>query len=249
MDLLIDIGNSRLKWATHDESGAGLEWSYSEPILHGGEYQACIASLWGDLRQPDRVALCCVAASQAAHSVIERVESLWGLEVRQLTNLDTAYDITSNYAFGELGVDRWLAVIGARKLSAGDLAIADFGSAVNIEFLASDNQYLGGMILPGRALLHHSLVAGTAMEVDDLAPFSGQLGDSTQTAISAGVHGALTGALEKAIQFAEKQHKREWRVIITGGDASMLASYLSEEYTLEPHLVFIGMQEVLNWQG
>jgi type III pantothenate kinase len=249
MDLLIDIGNSRLKWATHDQSGVDRKWYFAEPIVHAGDYHACIATLWGDLPQPERVALCSVAASEAACSVIDRVESLWGLGVQQLANADSTYDIISNYAFGELGVDRWLAVIGARNLLEGDLLIADFGSAVNIEFLASDNRYLGGMILPGRSLMHHSLVGGTAMEVTELAPFNGQLGESTQAAISSGVLSALTGALDKAMQFAEKQHKREWRVIITGGDASMLAPYLSDEYILEPNLVFIGMSEVVNWQG
>ncbi|MDG2087294.1 MAG: type III pantothenate kinase [Arenicellaceae bacterium] len=249
MDLLIDIGNSRVKWATHDEASAGAEWFFAEPLLHGGDYQACISPLWKELLKPGRVALSCVASSAATSAVVDRVDSLWGMQVRLLINTETAYDINSNYADRELGVDRWLVVIGARSLLEGNVAIADFGSAVNIEFLTEGSEYLGGMILPGRMLMYQSLAAGTAMDLGDLAKFDGQLGESTDTVISAGVISALTGALEKSIQFAQKQHKREWRVIITGGDSKMLAPYLSKQYILEPNLVFIGMSEVLNWQG
>lgn len=248
MDLLIDIGNSQLKWATRGQANSGRGWFFGEPSLHGGDYQACIAALWDELPKPDRVALSCVASAKASEVADQRVASLWGMDIRHLSNAEKTFNISSRYAPNELGVDRWLSVIGARSLCEGDLVVADFGSAVNIEFLSADNQYLGGMILPGRALMHHSLLNGTAIDSGSLDQFDGQLGESTKAAISAGVISALTGALEKAIRIAEQQHKRKWRAIITGGDSSMLAPFLSKQYVLEPNLVFIGMSEVLNWQ-
>ncbi|MBT5032841.1 MAG: type III pantothenate kinase [Proteobacteria bacterium] len=245
MDLLIDIGNSRLKWATRHNG----KWHFGEPIAHKGDFQSCVEPLWGDLSRPNRIVLACVASSDARQAIIDRAKTLWQKKVRILSTSDQARGIRSDYSKGELGVDRWLAVIGARNLQQGDVAVVDCGSAVNIEFLGANNQYLGGMILPGLALMYQSLSDGTATKLGELVGFDGQLGQSTDTAIAAGVICAITGAIEKAIQVAQEQHKRAWHVIITGGDASMLVPHLSIDYLLESNLVLVGMSEVLNWQG
>ncbi|XLM21082.1 type III pantothenate kinase, partial [Chromobacterium piscinae] len=72
-------------------------------------------------------------------------------------------DVCNHYRnTAEQGADRWLAVLAAREICCGDVIVACAGTALTVETLTADGDYLGGLILPGHGLMLHSLAQGTA---------------------------------------------------------------------------------------
>jgi hypothetical protein len=98
------------------------------------------------------------AITQAAPCPVQWVRSAAGFA-----------DVRNHYRHpAEQGADRWLAVLAARQLCADDVVVACAGTALTVEALTAEGDYLGGLILPGQALMLRSLAQGTA-QLDRLA--------------------------------------------------------------------------------
>jgi type III pantothenate kinase len=231
--LAIDAGNSRIKWGLAD----GAQWhtlgaaAIEAFARHAGE-------AWPSLPAPARIAVANVAGAtvqdRLAHlfaRFFAGVPVIWLQSVRAAGGVTNAYDEP-----GQLGVDRWAALVAARARQAGDSLVVMAGTATTIDRLDAGGTFRGGMILPGLELMKRSLAAGTA----GLPLAQGAYRDeprNTFDAIESGCLAAQAGAIERAYARLPAGSP----CFLSGGGARALAPVLAFGAREVEHLVLEGV--------
>lgn len=236
MKLLIDIGNSRLKWATSQPhqlpQAEYLDYRQTQAFNH---LQAC----WAKLSQPEQIALSCVANQHIADQVIELAQTLWPtIDILRPVASATALGVSNAYQQPEkLGIDRWLALIAAHHHYPGACCIVDCGTAITLDFIDSFGQHQGGLISPGLYLMKKSLAQNTAALPWGTTPASVQLATATEAAIANGTLLAAVGLIETTLQ----RQVTRYQLILSGGDALQIAESLSIHSLIDQSLIFKGL--------
>lgn len=240
--LLLDSGNTRLKWAWL--TAAGLEHPGSTAQA-GLDLRAHAQSAWSKVAAPTRIIVSNVAGDEFAARLSACAQRLWRVEPEFVRAQTRACGVTNAYVDpGKLGADRWLALIAAHRHTPGAVCIVDCGTAVTIDTLTADGNHAGGVILPGLRLMQRALFEHTQQINDErnhtthsLTPFA----RSTQEAVQNGTLYALTGAIERATADAEAALGSAVTCIITGGDAARVLPHLAARYRHAPELVLQGL--------
>ncbi len=235
MDLLIDFGNSLLKWCLWVDDLV-VEQGHIDPVA----LESGLRSIdWSLVRS---VAICSVADSELTHAVSVYCDSLSAPEcvVRQMdpTELPPWFSLGKTSA-EQVGQDRVVAMLGA-FVGETNYCVIDAGTACTIDFV-SNGEHKGGYIIPGLSLARSSLTLRTSRIggiIDRL--YSGKLepGRSTQQAVEHGIRMALVAMCESAIREALFPLHR---IVLTGGDSEWLAGHLSGPVDVRPNLVFEGI--------
>jgi len=238
MKLLVDIGNSRLKWAWAKDgrihTGPALVNEYINP--------AALRDIWQSLPSPDVLVVSCVSAGCLHDQVHAIAIELWpGISKVKVVSLPDAFGVKNFYQQPEkLGVDRWLSLIAARKHYDGPVCVADCGTAITIDLLDACGFHQGGLIAPGLTLMKDSLVQGThALQWNGMPQRFG-LADNTEAAIYSGTLAACCGLIEHALS-GPLPH---FRLILTGGDATLIAEHLTIPSIVDHELVLRGLLRV-----
>lgn len=240
MILLIDNGNSRLKWAL--ASG-----------VNGIEHSGALAgqSMPGELPLDgvDRIVLASVRGGPHYEQLLHWAESARPGAVTVLRTPAECGGLVNAYVQPErLGVDRWLAMLGAWRRRGAAFLLIDAGTAVTFDLVDNRGRHQGGAIMPGAELMVSALV-GRAEGIRP-RPGDGESGFpacNTGAAVSAGAALGLGGAVREAMAVA-RQSGVDGKVIVTGGDADgvIAAAHLEAgEYERIGPLVFEGMLEML----
>ena len=241
MNLLVDIGNTRLKWG-RDNLGC-IETG--KPIPHGGsELKPQLMAAWSDLRPaPQRLAVSCVSSESVLAAVKAVALELWpAVKWIRVKSEASAGGVVNGYRYPEkLGVDRWLCLLAARRLWPEPVCIVDCGTAITVDVMAANGRHLGGLISPGLTVMRLSLSKDTA----DL-PFSDRvfpvgLADTTEAAIYSGTLYAAVGLINTVL----RQQSETLKLILTGGDAEVIAGHLDHDAIIAPDLVLQGLAFVL----
>jgi type III pantothenate kinase len=241
MNLLVDLGNSRLKWALQD---AGL-WRVDAATWEDGDIAPLLDRLWGGMASPRRVIVCSVAESRRLQMLEQWLRAHYALVPYLLRSQVEQLGVKNRYHDpAQLGADRWAALIGARGLTAGAACIVDCGTAVTVDALSAAGEFLGGAIFPGLRLLRDSLVRGTAGVKLVGSSDADSLARSTAEAVAAGTLFGLAGAIERLIHEHHCRLGEAMQVLLTGGDAPRLAPRLSVAFTPVPDLVLRGLARV-----
>lgn len=242
MILLFDAGNSRLKWRTlqHGKLVAGGQQGYQRhppPLL--------LDEMWGSLQTPTAVWGFCVAAPSMAEHISRWSHAHWAIEPRFVTAAPRMGGVTNGYLAAEkLGADRWMALIGAAQLYPGACCVADCGSAVTVDCLSMNHDHLGGVIIPGLAMMPRCVAENTAqVEVGDST--GSELGRDTASCLAAGARYAISGALEQIVTRMESRDGVAMHRVITGGDAEQILPWLGNGWHHEPDLLFMGLASAI----
>jgi len=237
MKLLLDCGNSRIKWALADPEGRLRR--------HGAvdELEALDAEL---ASRPDEVLVASVRQDAVFERLLDRLQAWRPGAVRVLATPVAHGGLRCAYAEpARLGVDRWLAMLGAWARLGRGFTLVDAGTAVTIDLVADDGAHQGGAILPGATFMVESLVqrtSGIRPRADD-GPARYPARD-TGSAVRAGARMAVAGAVRQAMARTDAS-MANGALLLTGGDAMMLAEELSDLSPLHlEHLVFEGMLEM-----
>lgn len=245
--LLIDQGNTRLKWvlANNGEIDTASAGRGSLEEFR----QAC--SVYE--QAPLAVHLSSVAGQEQIQSVEKFCRDSWGLDARSLNSQEEQGGVRSAYIeAGTLGVDRWLAIVGAVSHYGRPIVIWDLGTASTLDAVDQSGQHLGGFIYPGPATMLNSLRRDTRLRVpagldteakgaaDGKQPGVSP-GKSTAACISRGVLAAQLGALNQFLRNVSVRIEGEPKLIVTGGAATHILPLLELNYTHDPWLVFRGM--------
>lgn len=231
MIVCLDSGNSRVKWGVHD----GHAWLAQGAVAHADIGQlAALPERWP---QPRKVMLANVAGSAAA-ARIGAVLAAWQAVLVELRPQAEALGVRNGYDKpGQLGVDRWCALIGARSLHRGPALVVMAGTATTIDTLTADGLFVGGLILPGVDMMRHALGRGTA----DLPVARGKpqaWPRCTDDAIVSGIVDAQVGAIERAWSRLPGEDRR---CLISGGSAGELLAALTLPVEAVDNLPMLGL--------
>lgn len=241
MILLIDVGNSRVKWAWKFLEA----WRGESADLDGGDPIGPCECAWQKAGAPERVVLSSVLDEGRTSELVGWIEHRWPVVVHRVRAQARQLGVTNGYREpATLGSDRWAALIGARRVSHDSLCVVDCGSAVTVDALSSDGTHLGGVIFPGVKLLRAALHAGTAGVRASDGRDDSCLGRATAAGVSAGALYGLCGAIERFVAEQRRVLGPDARVLLTGGDAPAVASRLGIETTLAPDLVLRGLEQI-----
>ena len=245
--LLLDVGNTRVKWGV----GEGGEIHHTGYIAQAKIRADGIGVLTARLpRDVDAV----VASNVAGQSFGTRLAGVLGAhtghDVKYVQATRAACGVTNGYSQPRrLGVDRWLALIGAWTELHAACLVVDAGTAVTIDALDNEGVHLGGQILPGTQLMSAALTDNTAGipatppgKPDAFADMH-SFAKNTRSAVQAGVQGAIAGAVERALATLEDNGYAA-QVVLTGGDAARIGAVLAVTPVHRPHLVLAGLLQV-----
>src|SRR5208337_3176457 len=145
----------------------------------------------------------------------------------------------------KLGADRIAnAVAGINCNKGRPTAVLDFGTATTVTVVGKKSALLGGAILPGISIMLKALNTGTAklplVSTDALGEKA--LGKDTASSIISGVLYGTAGAAEKLIKIMEKELEFKLQLLLTGGNAPLISSFINRAFTLHPHLTFEGLR-------
>lgn len=235
MKLVIDLGNTRLKWAQCGPQG----WQPGESCASDA-----IPAAWTTLARPAGAWLASVARADASNALCEWMQRAWNLNVERVTARREACGVRVLYEDPEtLGADRFAALIGARHRVQKACVVVDCGTAVTVDALADNGDHLGGVILPGLAMMRGALTERTGL----IRTSGGRADDvcarTTQDGVAAGTLIGLAGAID-ALLARQLDRLGPARVILTGGDAALLRSLLKMEAIEIPDLVLRGVAVV-----
>ena len=240
MILLVDIGNSRIKWACAGDGEIGSPRAFPRPRL---AHARAFEQAWCGLT-PSAVAVCCVAGVETVDALAQWTYFAWGIRPLRLRTRAREGHIVCGYPDPScLGADRWANLIGARALvGETDTQVVDAGTAVTVDALRGDGQHLGGAILTGLDASRRALLTA-APGLPEAFSEDGLPSRHTSGAIGMGTLVGLAGAIERvAGEVGGGLHRP--RRLLTGGDAERLAPYLSPDWEWEPCLTLQGLYSV-----
>jgi type III pantothenate kinase len=245
VNLLIDIGNTRIKWAAQVDRA----FSATGEILHRGQDPDILFEFLGQLdTRPEWVRAANVAGAAMEQAVAEAVHARWQLSV-EFAQTQASAGMTRNgyHDPRQMGVDRWLAILAAVDRYHRPLCVVDAGTAVTIDQVDGAGTHLGGVIVPGLDLMRRALIRDTgeiersagaaspAAETDGLI-----FGRNTADAIDGGGLIAISGLIERCVERMNSQCG-ETVLVVTGGDAGRIIPHLRVELEHRPTLVLEGL--------
>ncbi len=224
--LACDVGNTTIQLAlvTGDE--------VSSPRTVGADDQpslaTAIADLWAQAEPPRRI----VAASvnPPALAGLEAVATSAVREDVLIVGEDIPLPASTALPEPEaIGVDRLCCAAAAYDRLGTACIVADFGSAITIDYVGDDGVFMGGAILPGLAMSARCLSENTAQlpRVDLVQP-DWVFGRNTREAIIGGVIRGARGALREIAETYATETGNWPTVIVTGGDAGLICSHVDD---------------------
>ena len=240
MQLLIDAGNTRIKWALAATDHVVGEWHAMGNVVHVDLEKikhACSA------HKIQHVLISNVAGDAVASQLRKMLVELtvpdssltWFRAQAECAGVRNAYAQPT-----QLGSDRFASLIGARHRYVGQrLLVVTCGTATTIDALEADGTFIGGMILPGLATMATSLALNTALlPAVDKADRTAVFADNTHDAIISGCLSAQVGAIMHAYQ---QRSNPPARCVLSGGAAQYLGSYLPIPFDAVDNLVLLGL--------
>lgn len=242
--LLIDIGNTRIKWAHYSpQISADKELVGHGVLEHDSQIEAETLQYIIPPANLDFILVSAVTDDLNSQRIKKQLQTIFAVPVQMVKSAPQFNHLVNGYKQPALlGVDRWVALIGAfaqAKPGRGVLVV-DAGTAITIDAVDVDGKHLGGIISPGLSLMRNSLSQNTErlMLVEEAEICT--VADNTQDAIASGTIWSLVGLIQQIEQrLALDDGKIDY--LITGGDAQKLLPHLPVRYILVTDLILQGL--------
>jgi type III pantothenate kinase len=239
MILEVDMGNSRFKWRMIDSDHG------SKPEVVPNKTPMDYGAIFQGLEAPKSIRASCVK-----HGLREGFSSwchsFWGLEPRFASVSRSCGGVVNGYEdTTQMGVDRWLAMLGAFKLNdQQSILVVDVGTAMTIDLVLASGQHVGGYITPGFELMRSALMGGTEIndiENRDTNPDNTAVnrydefpvaGKSTKDAISEGIRSLQLGHIILAVSELAAVSEAQPSVVFTGGGGEVMAKTLKQKLSV-----------------
>jgi type III pantothenate kinase len=232
--LVLDAGNTRLKWAVV-ENGTWL--------AQGGASYSDLSALTRILEQHVVCYVASVVRTQHEAQITALLAS-YSISPLWLTTESTFSDVSNRYLSPrQLGVDRWMGLLASRQRSHVATLVVSAGTAMTVDALSAEGEFLGGLIVPGIVLMQQALQQGTS-NVAEVSGICQAFPRTTADAVQSGIIAALCGAIQRQFAHLAEVAGKPPHVILTGGDAETLLPFLDLQVELVPLLVLEGMERV-----
>jgi type III pantothenate kinase len=223
MKLLIDLGNTRLKWATaiDGQVRAGGVFAHSDVSLVSE-----LRREWTDLARVEAVYVASVIAPAREEELDAFVRERFNLSAQFVRSPSAALGIRNAYAEPQrLGVDRFLALAAAHARRPRLQVLVGAGTALTVDALAADGEHLGGLIVASPLQMRRAVVAGTA-RVEALDGHCRELPRSTADAVVTGSLYAAAGAIERFRATLVQRFDIAPALLLSGGGGDEIAPLL-----------------------
>jgi type III pantothenate kinase len=246
--LLVDIGNTRVKWA---RLRAGRV-SRGGAIAHQGRPATMAALLRRVPRGVERVVAVSVAGNKLDAALAAAVRKRLGLRVEFVASTRKAGGVINGYRdTWRLGADRWVAAIGAHAIAKSrPVLFAMAGTALTIDLVTATGKHRGGAIIPGPTAMVASLLSGTngirrragGLRAQALPDKGRRLfADNTASALAAGSQFAAAAFIDRAFAEATRTVGARPLLLLSGGGAAALRRHLRSPVRVLPDLVLHGL--------
>lgn len=242
--LLVDIGNSRIKWAI--ARGGRIGRMRALPLADFAEFTRALRRL----KPVAEVRAGCVAGRDAEKALRQALTATGHPRPRMARSERQAAGVTNGYRDPwRLGADRWMAAIGAWH-AAGQRRIVcavSVGTALTLDVVDAGGQHRGGLIAPGPLLMRRALLGQThGIAVRAAGGRRGSaalpgLADNTRDAIDLGSLRACAALVDGCIADLRRTLGAAPLVFLTGGDAEVIAPLLASRVEHCPELVLRGL--------
>lgn len=247
MKLLFDIGNTRIKWALLDGVTLSEQRAFAHAQLDAAQLRAQLADVGDDVEQ---VLVANVAGTLLATLITQLSLERWSVTPTFAATAQQCGAVRNAYAQPQtLGVDRWLALLGAYAMAPRAACIVDIGTAMTIDAIDDNGKHLGGLIVPGPSLMMDSLMQRTS----DIAGFARwrnehpqQAGvffaSDTRSCVYQGAQHATAAVIDAALaELSDFIGQTETRLLLTGGAGESIVPLLHAPVQLVPDLVLRGL--------
>lgn len=248
MKLLIDAGNTRIKWALVDSMAQfaqasdadGNEW-LRNGILPVGQASE-LPGLFAASQDITQIWLSNVAGEKVAHHVRE-IGAGRPVQFHSIVAQKMQCGVRNGYSnTAQLGSDRWAALIAAWHLAQRKCLVVSCGTAITIDALSGQGEFLGGLIMPGVELMQHSLIAATdQLKSGQVKPEQGKYVPfplNTADALFSGAIQAGCGAIQRQYALLEDDGAP---VVLSGGAAELLKENINLPLRVVDNLVLQGL--------
>ena len=251
--LLIDAGNTRVKWAVWTTSTRA--WSQygaaeTRAVAGGSGAAPGLAPMFASVGE---VVVSNVAGAEVETALLSMAGSV---PMRMARSTASCSGVQNQYDHpAQLGTDRFAAMIGANAiidLTGRAKLVVVAGTAVTIDALTADGVFLGGAILPGPDMMRRALHRETSqLPLSEANATLAVFARSTNEGIAAGLSDAVAGAVMVAAQRLARQSTPQDDVclVVSGGAAAWLvaalascAPSLAATLTMREHLVLDGLR-------
>lgn len=230
--LAVDAGNTRIKWGVYEHQG----W-----LRQGWAAKADLSALneaWKEIAEPGQIIVSNVAGGETAAS-LNALLSRWRAIPLWVCAAAQGCGVRNSYADpAQLGSDRWAALIAAWRMVAKACLVVNAGTAMTVDALSNEGIFVGGVIVPGLALMREALAQNApALKVPygDFRVFPGNTGD----AVASGAIQALAGTVERMAK--ELDAGKNPPCLISGGAAKLLSPHINLEVKVVDNLVLEGL--------
>ncbi len=239
MRLLLDLGNTRIKWLLLDEQ--------DQPITDGAaawseQLDDDLGRPWLALPLPTRIWAASVVDGEREARIERLARECFRLAPQWLRTPLKACGVTNGYSDpARLGIDRFLAMIAARADYAGPTVIASVGTALALDAIDAEGRHLGGLIAPGPRLMQQSVLGATAQvrlqQQGHLVPVA----TTTEDGLISGAWQACIALIERFHGQIERQLGSPVQLRLAGGDAAPLPAWLALPSVLRVDSVLQGL--------
>jgi type III pantothenate kinase len=243
-DLLIDIGNTFIKWGRYRAGYPTAEEAQIDSERRLLDEIPSMGPAFASYPQPRHIVVSIVAGTRIRNRLLRAIELWSGVTPNWVTSSPELCGVTNGYRNpAQLGTDRWAALIGARALLPEQpVLVVVCGTATTIDLLTPEGHFAGGNILPGMGLMLRSLHTSTAALPDADGEYVNHP-THTVDAITSGCQHAQAGAIERLF----RRHRAEYvelQCLISGGAGKTVAPRLSIPYRYHDNLVLEGLYQI-----
>lgn len=240
--LLVDIGNTRVKWARLADGQMGKQQAAVNVGWGVKEYARRVIG-----RRVNRIVVSSVAGDDVNRALTAAARQAEAPLPEFVASERSAAGITTDYLDPwRLGVDRFVGAIGAHHLASGQpVCVVNVGTAMTIDLVDGSGVHRGGAIVPGPALMVDSLLTRTNgirhRATGGPSGVTSLFARTTRTAIGQGALYAAAAVIDRAIEEARGQLGARPLVLLTGGGSAAIKPLIRSSAVSLPDLVLHGL--------
>ena len=238
MNLIVDIGNTRVKAAVFENS------ELKEFFVFGNTQELLQSSLFSTYKILNCIVGTVVNGLDAFIKVLETKTNVLLFTSETPTPLKNLYKTAHS-----LGSDRLAGAVGGNTLFPDkNLLVIDAGTCIKYNFVTSQNEYIGGAISEGLKMRFKAIHTFTSrlplLDIDENSDIF--IGTTSHESIISGVQNGAIAEVQGFIETYRKQYP-DLNVVITGGDVNFFEKRLKKPIFADSFLILKGLNRILEY--